>query len=370
MLQLTREVSGGVVTIQTTHASANGAQPDITLVLDLNAVITDVRLSNAVAGEAVGDWVGRAWSDTVADAGGEKVRRMVSDARRDGVSAFRQVNQLFPSGLELPVEYTIVRVDGRRGLTAVGKSLQGVSDLQRRLIAAQNAMEQDYWKLREVETRYRLLFASTGAKSAVGDDAGPATVATLLDRLADAFVVVDSLGVVRRANRAFLDLAQAAADGAVQGESLGKWLAAPGADMSALVSHVLAHGAVRQFATTMRGDFGAETEVEISGVGDADATPTFFGFAIRDISRRPIAARRDGGRDVFATPAASNGNIPLRKIVDDVVGAVEKDYVLAALERTDGNRAAAAELLGMSRQSLYAKLNRYGLDGGPKRLPE
>ena len=45
------------------------------------------------------------------------------------------------------------------------------------------------------------------------------------------------------------------------------------------------------------------------------------------------------------------------------VGAVEKHYVTEALELTRGNRTAAAELLGLSRQSLYAKLWRYGLDG-------
>ena len=32
-----------------------------------------------------------------------------------------------------------------------------------------------------------------------------------------------------------------------------------------------------------------------------------------------------------------------------------------ALELTNDNRASAAELLGLSRQSLYAKLHRYGL---------
>ena len=32
----------------------------------------------------------------------------------------------------------------------------------------------------------------------------------------------------------------------------------------------------------------------------------------------------------------------------------------------DGNRTAAAELLGLSRQSLYEKLNRYEMDGHSK----
>jgi len=35
--------------------------------------------------------------------------------------------------------------------------------------------------------------------------------------------------------------------------------------------------------------------------------------------------------------------------------------MVAALELTGDNRASAAELLGLSRQSLYVKLRRYGL---------
>ena len=36
-------------------------------------------------------------------------------------------------------------------------------------------------------------------------------------------------------------------------------------------------------------------------------------------------------------------------------------YKRQALEITGDNRASAAEILGLSRQSLYAKLRRYGL---------
>ena len=46
---------------------------------------------------------------------------------------------------------------------------------------------------------------------------------------------------------------------------------------------------------------------------------------------------------------------------------VERHYVKSALDLANDNRTVAAELLGLSRQSLYAKLNRYGLDGGPER---
>jgi DNA-binding NtrC family response regulator len=45
------------------------------------------------------------------------------------------------------------------------------------------------------------------------------------------------------------------------------------------------------------------------------------------------------------------------------VTVIEHHYIETALDLTRGNRKAAAELLGLSRQGLYAKLARYGLDG-------
>ncbi|GIO01723.1 helix-turn-helix domain-containing protein [Brevibacillus laterosporus] len=42
-------------------------------------------------------------------------------------------------------------------------------------------------------------------------------------------------------------------------------------------------------------------------------------------------------------------------------GDVEKTKILQALERTYGNKKAAAQLLGMSRGTLYNKMKRYGL---------
>ena len=56
------------------------------------------------------------------------------------------------------------------------------------------------------------------------------------------------------------------------------------------------------------------------------------------------------------------GTSSLRTLVKNTVSIVEQHYVKEALELAGGNRTATAELLGLSRQSLYAKLNRYGLD--------
>ena len=90
--------------------------------LGMDGVIRDVTRSNDVSDEAVEEWRGRPRFETVADIGGGKVMRMVEDARESCVSAFCQVNQRFPSGLELPMEYTTVRLGGKAGLIAIGRN--------------------------------------------------------------------------------------------------------------------------------------------------------------------------------------------------------------------------------------------------------
>ena len=54
------------------------------------------------------------------------------------------------------------------------------------------------------------------------------------------------------------------------------------------------------------------------------------------------------------------GEASLKVLVSETVGVLERHYIEAALTNTEGNRSAAAKMLGLSRQSLYMKLSRYG----------
>jgi len=56
------------------------------------------------------------------------------------------------------------------------------------------------------------------------------------------------------------------------------------------------------------------------------------------------------------------GTSPLRELVRDAVSMIERYYIQEALMLTRGNRSAAAEMLGLSRQSLYSKVDLYGVD--------
>jgi DNA-binding NtrC family response regulator len=107
--------------------------------------------------------------------------------------------------------------------------------------------------------------------------------------------------------------------------------------------------------------------VEISACGSSENNPRFIGVSLRDVGRRLSAIGHGGSiSELLDSLTQQIGKTTLRKLVDDTVELVERHYIEAALELTGGNRTAAAELLGLSRQSLYVKLNRYDLDGHNK----
>jgi DNA-binding NtrC family response regulator len=56
------------------------------------------------------------------------------------------------------------------------------------------------------------------------------------------------------------------------------------------------------------------------------------------------------------------GRVPLKELIRDAADIIEKMCIEAALRQTGNNRASAADLLGLSRQSLYLKLRRYNLE--------
>ena len=55
------------------------------------------------------------------------------------------------------------------------------------------------------------------------------------------------------------------------------------------------------------------------------------------------------------------GLMPLKQLVRESTDVIEALCIEAALKLTQDNRAAAAELLGLSRQSLYTKLRRFDI---------
>ena len=55
-------------------------------------------------------------------------------------------------------------------------------------------------------------------------------------------------------------------------------------------------------------------------------------------------------------------DLSLKRNVDRVVGAVERELIIAALEKSGGNKDRAARILNISRRSLFYKLKQYGIN--------
>ena len=185
----------------------------------------------------------------------------------------------------------------------------------------------------------------------------------LVQSAPDSLVFTDLEGRIISANAAFIELAQMPSEAQVQGETLDRWLGRTGVDLSVLISNLRQRGSVRLFATTLRGELGSSTDVEISATMIPHEDRPFLGFTIRDVGRRlsgETRAARELPRSVGQLTELV-GRVPLKDIVGETTDLIEQLCIEAALDLTRDNRASAAEMLGLSRQSLYVKLRRYGL---------
>ena len=445
------------------------AAADVVLVVDAAGVIRDLAFSSdELKTLAFTDWLGKPWSQTVTVESRPKVEAMLKEAESGGSAKWRHVNHPTAGGQDLPLSYSVVPVrrDDKSGTgvihhsVAFGRDLRAQVNLQQRLVSAQLSMERDYWRLRHVETRYRLLFQDTsqallildattekleeanpaalkliGAKAqragwtladsldtpSIGamaqllarlrangrsdpvsvrladnpeelmasvslfrqentthllirltpvKDAGPGQehsekklLLKVMESAPDAFVVTDPSGKILSVNRAFLELAQLANDDLAQGESLERWLGRSGVDLNVLISNLKQRGSVRLFATKMRGEFGSTADVEISAVAVTAGDHPCLGFTIRDVGRR-LTGDAQAAKELPRSAGQMTelvGRVPLKDIVRETTDLIERLCIEAALELTWDNRASAAEMLGLSRQSLYVKLRRFGI---------
>jgi transcriptional regulator PpsR len=188
------------------------------------------------------------------------------------------------------------------------------------------------------------------------------TLDDMIDRLPDGFVVTDSDGVIVRANGSFLDMAGLASASLAIGQNIERWLGRAGVDFGVLRVSLQNGGVVRSFATILRSAYGATDSVEITAVGGFQEGANRLGFLIRSSGRAAPHAVNPSALPRSAEEFKQMvGRVPLKELVRETSDIIEKLCIEAALELTGDNRASAAEMLGVSRQGLYAKMHRFGI---------
>jgi transcriptional regulator PpsR len=207
-----------------------------------------------------------------------------------------------------------------------------------------------------------------GSAETVAED-----LATILSALyrdgADGVVITDRNGTVRYANDAFLSLCEVAQLSDIKGNSLSDYLIRGSVDVKVMIDNAGHAGKMSVYSTRLEGAFGSVIPVEISVTHLTARADPNFGFVVRDASRMELVRDTAGGSDLppgIGEGTMQNvmdlvGSAPLKDIVAATTDVVEKMCIETAVELTRNNRVAAAEMLGLSRQSLYVKLRKYGL---------
>jgi len=192
---------------------------------------------------------------------------------------------------------------------------------------------------------------------------GRSALLELLDAVPDGFVVTDTEGRILAASAAFIEMIEAASEEQLRGQPLARWLGTQEVEAEVLFGHLRSRGSVRLYASTLRGEQGGRIEVEISAARVTHGGSPGFGFAMRDVGVRIRPALQAAAPSLRSVEQLKEriGRVPLKDLVREATDAIERLCIEAALELSGDNRASAAEMLGLSRQSLYVKLRRYGL---------
>jgi transcriptional regulator PpsR len=445
-------------------ASILAAAVDVTVLMTPDGIICDKVIAGPDLPRSLfTGWPGKSLCDTVTLESRIKIEQLLGEVSEGQPPRWRQVNHPMRGEVDIPISYSAVKAGPDGHIIAIGRDMSNISKLQRRLLSAEQAVEQEYQRLRNSETRFRVLLQSatdaimivdarTGriaecnpasatllgrqlkrvenaniedvfstedwsmvkaaldtlrtagraddivlrpseerqqavlsfsmfrqanatyfllrmVPHAVGSSAvvlprAQSKVVKIISEMPDGFVVTDTEMNIMTANAAFLEFAQLASEEQARGMNLDHWLGRRGVDVGMMVSQLQDKGEIRNFHTIVRGQFGAVEDVEVSAVSVTEGETPCFGFALRHVSRQKMnTSKQDIGFlrsvDEFTKLV---GKVPLKELVRESTDIIERLCIEAALQMNGDNRANAAEMLGLSRQSLYVKLHRYGID--------
>ena len=434
---------------------------DISIILDQDGVVEEVSIRKTeLSVLSCQSWIGKPWADAASVDSRAKILDILHPDRPQTEIRWRHINHTSTQGASIAVQYAVLHLEDRGKFLVLGRDLEAISVLQRRLVETQQSMERDYLRLRHVETRYRMLFdttaeavmlvdgltyrileANAGAqalvkgsnKKLIGRDlqdcfeahyrediqsllrmshatgrieicrvkftgaasdctasasvfrqeggpqflvrllpmepvASPATSRTqnlfseALEHSPDGFALTDRSGKIKSVNVEFLSMLGATAASQLVGQPLESWLVRGGVDWGVLQTNLRSQSIVREFATEIRSMAGGAMAVEISALALV-SDETHYAFYVKDVVRRrsmdsPGASGMAGS---VAELSRLVGRMPMKDIVGETIDMIEKMCIQSALNLTGNNRASAAEMLGLSRQSLYVKLRRFGM---------
>lgn len=262
------------------------------------------------------------------------------------------VGRIFPVGLD---------TEGARTLAELQREARSTTGVVQGRVTTGNgaALDAGVTCLRQGnETRLllRLAAASEGVQNEVIGD-------STFQSSPDGILITDSAGVVISANSAYLQMAGIQDVEQATGRRADRWLGRSIVDLDVLLGNIQPDRPLQLFSSVLRTELGTRIDVELSAVQIDRVGQSSILMFIRDVGRRIDA---DHTTEVHLPRSIEQitgrvGRVPLKQLVRESTDVIEALCIEAALKLTLDNRAAAAELLGLSRQSLYTKLRRFDI---------
>ena len=179
----------------------------------------------------------------------------------------------------------------------------------------------------------------------------------------DAIAFTSEDGAILSANDGFLVLIDTAHDISIRGNNFANYLQHGSVDVKVMAENATRHGNMRIYATRVAGKYGASRAVEISVARFTAGDTPVLAFIMRE-NTMPDSKRdatNSSAEETMQSVKELVGQATLKDIVAETTNVVEKMCIEMAVALTMNNRVAAAEILGLSRQSLYVKLRKFDL---------
>ena len=179
-----------------------------------------------------------------------------------------------------------------------------------------------------------------------------------------AMAIIDPNGVISEVNSDFLDLIRSPSQERAVGRNINKWIGQSNIESQMLIGRAIDERQVKDFSTTLRDELDNEIAVRVSAaiVKRGNKEEIALMISERRQNENQLTVSTSGAATSSSDFSELVGSVPLKELIREAADVIEKLCIEAALKQTRNNRASAAEMLGLSRQSLYIKLRRHGLE--------
>ena len=176
------------------------------------------------------------------------------------------------------------------------------------------------------------------------------------------FVVCTPEGLILKANKAFNKLSATRGEQDLIGTNIRDYLGPERADFDQMMQSLKGKASSQSCVSSITNATRSIKLVDISAVSVAQPRAC-IGMIFRQVDSRQNKGARIDKKLVRSSQELSMlvGKVPLKDILAETTDLIEQLCIKAALDLTQDNRVSASEILGLSRQSLYIKLRKYGL---------